>query len=124
MISVTVNGLKETIDAIRSVPTSIDRETIFSDSAESFASVLAEATPKGWSGKLPKSVIFQGSVVGYEEGVETAGNRSLDGKRKGSRWASVEQLETVLQDAIGNYMTSFSGSVLSQFAEEVDSVVA
>lgn len=124
MISVTVSGLRETIDAIRSIPTAVGRETLLAEAAEDFVPVLAEATPRGWSGKLPRSVLAQGGVVGYEAGVETAGNPSLDGKRRRTRWASVEQLETVLQDAIEDYISSFSGSVLAQFAEEVDSVVA
>lgn len=128
MTSVSLQGLPQVIEAIRSIPTSIGRETVFSQAADEFATVLSERTRPGWNRRLGKSVLSQptgeGYAVGYEVGVETAGNGSLDGRRRRSRWVSVNELETVLQETADEFLGAFSGSVLAQFAEGVDSVLS
>lgn len=121
MISVRLEGLKDVIEAIRAIPTAIGRETLFQGSVEGLTAVLAEKTPPGWNRSLGKSAMSESVLVGYSAGVETAGNKSLDGKpvRGKRRWVSVDELETVLLGAVNEY----AGSVIGQVAEEVDSVL-
>ena len=89
-----------------------------STSAPTFAAansaVLREETPPGYNKKLRESVLYEadesGFSVGYETGVDTAGGQErsvtrprTSGRsvlaRRGRRWVSVEELETVLEEA-------------------------
>ena len=115
MIRIELEGLRETVESIRKIPTSIDRRTIFEDVASTFADRLRAATPPGYSGKLKDSVIYQATdesaEVGYETGVETAGNTVLDGiKRPATRgrsvlraWVKPADLESVLEETFNAY---------------------
>lgn len=122
MISVQISGLKDVIEAIRAVPTSLDRKTMFSGAVEEFTTLLANKTPPGWSQNLRNSVMSESVLVGYSAGVEKPGNQDLDGKpRRGAkRWVPTDELETVLMEAVSEY----SGSVLGFASEEVDSVLS
>lgn len=122
MISVQMSGLKDVIEAIRAIPTSLDRKTMFSGAVEEFTALLANKTPPGWSQNLRNSAMSESVLVGYSAGVEKPGNQDLDGKprRGGKRWVPAEELETVLLDAVSEY----SGSVLGLVSEEADSVLS
>jgi hypothetical protein len=122
MISVSLEGLKDVIEAVRAVPTALNRKTMFEGTVEEFTALLASKTPPGWSRNLKNSAMSDSVLVGYSAGVEKPGNETLDGKpRRGQkRWVSVDELETVLLEAVSEY----SGSVLGLVAEEADSVLS
>lgn len=123
MISVRLDGLDKAIEEIRSVPDSIGIEAGMRAASEEFASVLAGATPPGWSGTLPEYVLADNLLAGYDSLVETSGNPALNTSgarlsRRLRRWVSVEELDTVLQDTVSRYTADFAGSVLEKFAVE------
>jgi len=68
------------------------------------AEVIARATPPGYNEKLEESVMLDGVVAGYETGVETAGNRSLDKApvfvRKKKGWVTPDELSVILSEAV------------------------
>ena len=131
MINVELEGLQETIDAIRSIPTSIDRRTVFEDVADTFASRLRAATPLGYSGKLKDSVIYQAtdesSEVGYESGVETAGRTALDGiKRPVTKgrsvlraWVKAPDLESVMEETFSAFADEAVTMMEESFADGI-----
>jgi hypothetical protein len=132
VITVELKGLDELLESIRNVPTSIDRKSVFDDVAQQFSARLRAATPKGYSGRLRDSVIYsadnQQGEVGYESGVETAGNSSLDSvtkpKRRGKsvlarNWVKSSELESVLQETFDAYASEGSVFMESRFAEEL-----
>ena len=109
-----ITGLKEVVAELKKLPTSIDRAPVFEEVAEIFAARLRAATPKGYSGKLKDSVIYEATdeeaFVGYEREVETAGNPDLDSvirpKTKGRsvlKWVSADELGTVLEETFDAY---------------------
>jgi hypothetical protein len=113
-MKVELKGVEEVLAAIRRIPTSIDTKSVFSDVSEKFADRLRAATPPGYSGRLEKSVLWQADeeegLVGYEEGVEGAGNPSLDSVirpntrgRSVLRWVAVDELETILEETFTAY---------------------
>ena len=63
MISIELNGLDEVIESVRNIPTSIDRRSVFEDVSQQFSARLRAATPRGYSGKLKDSVIFDVSTA-------------------------------------------------------------
>ena len=117
MISITLTGLAETIEAIQKLPTTVGGKPAFEEAAQVFSARLRAATPPGYSGKLKDSVIYEAdareSVVGYEQGVETSGNPKLDSvrdvKTRGSsvlsrrKWVQTSDLESVLQETFDSY---------------------
>ena len=116
MIIFSISGADETIEALRGLESVLGRQAVFEAVAEEFAEDVREETPKGYSGRLRKSVLSTESEVGYESGVETAGNPALDKtsvlRRK--KWVQPEELESVL-------LTSFarsSGRSVIRFEEE------
>lgn len=132
MITAELVGLEELAAAVRRVPTSIDRRSVFEDVSQQFSARLRAATPKGYSGKLKDSVIYsvedEQAEVGYEAGVETAGDPSLDSvtrpRRRGRSvlaraWVKPEQLESVLQEAFDSYAPEGAALMESRFMEEV-----
>lgn len=78
--------------------------TVSSHLASSFAERLRGETPPGYSGRLKESVIWESAgdsvLVGYESGVETGGNPSLEDiprqRRTVLTWVQDDELETVL----------------------------
>lgn len=115
MIEVSLEGVEEIAEKLRNLPTSIDRRTVFEKAASQFSARLRAATPVGYSQKLRDSVIYQVSdesaEVGYEEGVETAGNPDLDSvlrpRRRGKsvlrKWVQPDELESVLEETFDAY---------------------
>ena len=109
-----ITGLNEVISELKKLPSSIDRAPVLEEVAEIFAARLRAATPKGYSGKLRDSVIYEASdeeaFVGYEREVETAGNPALDSvirpKTRGRsvlRWVSADELSTALEETFDAY---------------------
>jgi hypothetical protein len=132
VITVELQGLDELLESIRNIPTSIDRQAVFEDVAQRFSARLRAATPKGYSGKLRDSVIYSADgeqgEAGYEAGVETAGDASLDSvikpkKRSKSvlarNWVRPSELEAVLQETFDAYASEGSVYMESRFAEEL-----
>lgn len=132
MIDITIDGVDDVIKSLQSIPTSIDREAVFADVSQRFAARLRAATPKGYSGKLRDSVVFasdeSSGEVGYEPGIETAGNSSLDSvlraKPKGrsvlKRWVQPDELESVIQETFDQYATEGVVFMSKRFSEEVN----
>lgn len=118
MITVSLEGVADVVAAIRALPTSISTEPALEEIGQTFSARLRAATPKGYSGKLKDSVLYEVSsgggevVVGYESGVETAGNDRLDSVRKARTrgrsvlrtWVKAEELESVLSDTFDAYI--------------------
>lgn len=113
-MKVELKGVEEVLDAIRRIPASIDTKSVFSDVSEKFADRLRAATPPGYSGRLEKSVLWQSDeeegLVGYDEGVERAGNPALDSVirpntrgRSVLKWVAVDELESILEEAFTAY---------------------
>lgn len=118
MISVSLEGVSDVVASVLSLPDKIGAKSSLDAAASSFAARLRAATPAGYSGKLRDSVIYSQEsdvsvAVGYESGVETAGNESLDSVRavrtKGKsviqrkKWVQVSELETVLSETFDSY---------------------
>lgn len=132
MIDVSLEGVDDVIKTLQKIPTSIDRESVFSDVSQRFAARLRAATPKGYSGKLRDSVVFtsdeSSGEVGYEPGIETAGDSSLDSvlraKPKGRsvlrRWVKPDELESVLQESFDQFATEAVTFMADRFSEEVN----
>lgn len=131
MISVELQGLEEVVSAVRRMPTAADRRSVFEDVSQQFSARLRSATPGGYSGKLKDSVIYTASdeqaEVGYESGVETAGDPSLDSvirpRRRGrpvlaKAWVKVERLESVLLEAFDAYAADGVSLMESRLLEE------
>lgn len=113
-MKVELKGVDEVLNEIRRIPTSIDTRSVFSDVSQRFADRLRAATPPGYSGRLEKSVLWQADesegLVGYDEGVERAGNSALDSVirpntrgRSVLRWVAVDELESILEETFTAY---------------------
>jgi hypothetical protein len=114
MNGVKITGLNEVIAELKKLPESIDRAPVLEEVSDIFAARLRAATPRGYSGKLKDSVIYEASdkeaFVGYEREVETAGNPDLDSVirvatrgRSVIRWVSADELGTVLEETFDAY---------------------
>jgi hypothetical protein len=114
MSGARIKGLNEIIAKLEKLPDRIDSESALGEASEIFAARLRAATPKGYSGKLKDSVIYEAdgeeAFVGYEREVETAGNPDLDSvirpKTQGRsvlKWVSTDELSTVLEETFDAY---------------------
>jgi hypothetical protein len=129
MISLEIQGLEETIAAIRDVPTVLDREKAFSEVASQFKDRLIEVTPVGYSGRLKRSVIAEVEAdearVGYESGVETAGNPKLDSvlrvrtRGRSVLWVPVDDLEETLAQEFEDFEGVAMSVLEASFAESL-----
>lgn len=113
-MKVELKGVDEVLDAIRQLPTSFDTRSVFEGVSERFSDRLRAATPPGYSGRLEKSVLWQADeeegLVGYDEGVERAGNPALDSVirpntrgRSVLKWVAVDELESILEETFTAY---------------------
>lgn len=109
-MKVELDGLDDVLESIRRIPTSMDTRVVFEEVSQIFADRLRAATPPGYSGRLGKSVLWEadedGGLVGFDEGVETAGNPRLDSVlrpttrgRSVLKWVSADELETLTEEA-------------------------
>lgn len=129
-MSIEILGLEETLDAIRAMPTVIDRARAFTPVADQFKARLTDATPIGYSGKLKKSVIAQvddeQAIVGYEEGVETAGNPKLDSvtrprtRGRSVLWVHAESLEELMAQEFEDFESTAVSVLEESFAEQIN----
>jgi len=131
MSSVRIKGLNEIIAKLEKIPARVDSESALGEASEIFAARLRAATPKGYSGRLKDSVIYEAdgeeAFVGYEREVETAGNPDLDSvirpKTRGRsvlRWASTDELSTVLEETFDAYSPEGVLFLQKRLVEEID----
>jgi hypothetical protein len=59
LISITISGLNETVEAIQKLPTTVGGKPVFEEAAQAFSARLRAATPPGYSGRLKDSVIYE-----------------------------------------------------------------
>ncbi len=126
-----LEGLEDVIEAMRRLPTSLDRQTVFDDVSQQFSARLRAATPLGYSGRLRDSVVFESddeqAVVGYEEGVEKAGNPKLDSVTRPNtsgrsvlRWTPADELEGVMEETFAAYSPDGVSLMESRLAEQIN----
>jgi hypothetical protein len=126
-----ITGLNEVISELKKLPSSIDRAPVLEEVAEIFAARLRAATPRGYSGKLKDSVIYEASdeesFVGYEREVETAGNPALDSVirpntrgRSVLKWVSADELGTVLEETFDAYASEGVLFMEERLLEEIN----
>lgn len=131
MSGVRIKGLNEIIAKLEKIPARIDSETVLGEASEIFAARLRAATPKGYSGKLKDSVIYESegeeAFVGYEREVETAGNPDLDSvirpKTRGRsvlKWVSTDELGTVLEETFDVYSPEGVLFLQDRLVEEIN----
>lgn len=131
MNGATIEGLNDVIDAIRRIPTVLDREGVFDQVSQTFASRLRAATPPGITGNLKKSVLFEATeeegIVGYSEGVEQDGNPALDSVtrprtigRSVLRWVPTEELETILSETFDAFASEGVLFMEESFAAQIN----
>lgn len=124
-MTVKLEGLDETLAAIRKFPSSLSSRSVYDEIASEFSARLRAATPPGYNRRLQDSVLSEVSdssaKVGYDESLESAGKPEYDkvtgrprarGRSVLRRWAKVDELETVL------------GEVADAYAPEVASVMS
>jgi hypothetical protein len=142
MLEIEVSGLEEARSVLLRMTDGSVSANAIAFGADEFKRVISEATPEGYSRRLPRSVSSQidgdSALVGYEPGVEVAGNPEFDsvvrpqtqgesvlrqrrwtpkGRRNSVRrdrrkWVSVNELESVLQEAAsfaGDRVTAAAG---------------
>ena len=133
MSGISVAGLNEVIARLEKIPARVDSETVLGKASEIFAARLRAATPKGYSGKLRDSVIYESegdkAFVGYEREVETAGNPALDSvtrpKTRGRsvlKWVSADELSTVLEETFDAYAPDGVVYIEERLAEQIDGI--
>lgn len=126
-----VSGVNDVIRELEKLPDSIDRAAVLRDAAEIFAARLRAATPRGYSGRLKDSVIYEASedaaLIGYDKEVETAGNPELDSvirpKTRGRsvlKWVSADELGTVLEETFDAYAAEGVTFLEDRLAEQIN----
>ncbi len=129
-MSVEIVGLRETVDAIRALPTVLDRKKALTEVAGQFQARVSDVTPAGYSGKLQKSVIARvdedEAMVGYEEGVEKAGNPKLDSvtrprtRGRSVLWVPPKDLEELLAQEFEDFEATATSVLESSFLEQLN----
>lgn len=139
-----LDGLREVTDRLNELSSSLDKSKVLAGAAEIFAARLRAATPTGYSGRLQESVIYEvdesgAAFIGYESGVETAGNPALDSvirattsgesvirrsrfTKKGRsvlRWVPVRELSTILEETLDSYSSEGVLYIEGQFANVI-----
>lgn len=131
MNGVQIEGLDELAARLAKLPLQVDAESVLGAASEIFAARLRAATPKGYSGKLKDSVIYEAdgeeAFVGYEQDVETAGNPALDSvirlKTRGRsvlKWVSTDELSTVLGETFDAYSPEGVTFMEKRLVEEIN----
>lgn len=118
-------GLGSVVQSLRDYPDSLDIDSVLEKVTDAFEAKLEDATPPGYSGKLQRSVVSEEDgdtiIVGYEEGVETAGNPRLDSvlraKTRGRSvlWVPPSRLDEILDQTA----TAFKPEAFSIFETTV-----
>lgn len=107
MITVKVDGVQQVAKNLRDIPSVLDAKQLSLDLAAKFSARLYDATPLGFTGRLPRSVLWgadgEEGVVGYSKGVERDGNPELDRRQSVTRWVPADELESVLDGESAAY---------------------
>lgn len=113
MISVEVSGIEGVAEKARLLPSTMGVESAFESAGRRMQAILRDRTPGGYSQKLPASVMYEatedGFVVGYDAGVESAGNAALESAARPRtqgrsvlarrQWVGVDELHSILDEA-------------------------
>jgi hypothetical protein len=110
---IEIRGLDETIAALQGLPASLGVATAFDEAGQFLSAIVRDATPAGYTGRLPDSVVYESSesglTVGYEQGVATAGEDKWDSvvrpRTRGRsvirrRWVRRDELPVILAEAV------------------------
>lgn len=122
MTLVSLVGLESLKEKLGDLPTVLDSSQALADVARQFKDRMSAVTPAGYSGRLKRSVIAEFDAeevrVGYESGVETAGNPKLDSVLKPrTRGRSVFWVPAAdLGELLAQDFEDFEGEALSVLA--------
>lgn len=139
LITITVMGIDDIVDSMTAITDKIDTKSVLSGVATLFENRLRSATPVGYSGKLPASVLTESSRVevksGYEVGVETAGTKPRPRRRAGERhhgksvlhrnkWVRPRRLEGIFSSTFDAFSGEAVDRIEAGLAEEIERVVS
>lgn len=130
MIAIRLEGVDEASESVLAVAEKMGIGKALEAVAERFEDRLRAATPVGYSGNLPSSVMSLPEddkiTVGYEKGVEKAGPKSVlrpepptrrsvlfSSQSKRKRWITAGELEVIMEDTAG----PFSAEVLEMMSK-------
>lgn len=130
MITIRLEGVDEVSESVLAIAEKMGIARSLKAVAERFEDRLRAATPVGFSGDLPSSVMSfpndDAISVGYEKGVETAGPKSVlrpepptrrsvlfSAQSKRKRWITAGELEVIMEETA----ESFSGEVLEMMSK-------
>lgn len=130
MITFKVNGIDRVIADTEKLIDSLDIQSPIEDVSEDFASIVRSATPPGYSRKLRDSVIVQvgddQGEVGYEEGVEKAGNPKLDSiltprtRGRSVLWVHVQDLQSILEDGLDSFEAEAISVLETRYSDQLN----
>lgn len=140
MISVEITGLDEAIEALQRLPATMGLGAAFENAGQRMSAILREATPPGYSRRLAESVMYEASeagvTVGYESGVETAGDPSYDSvtrprtsgrsvlARRRREWVRPEDLAVVLEESYDSHADEILSIIERSVADGISRKVA
>ena len=128
MITIRLEGVDEASESVLAVAEKMGIGKALESVAERFEDRLRAATPVGYGGNLPSSVMSLPEddkiAVGYEKGVEKAGpksvlrpepptRRSVLFSSQSKRWITAGELEVIMEDTAG----PFSAEVLEMMSK-------
>lgn len=132
MISISVTGVDGVLETIRRIGTSVNTASAYEEVCQQFSARLRAATPVGYSGTLGDSVVYEVSdesgVVGYEAGVETAGEgdpesvlrlRTRGQSVLAKNWVKPSELEAILQDSLAEYQQEGAALIESRLSDGI-----
>lgn len=127
--SFVLEGSDEVIDSLRSSVDSADVNRAVGAAAEWLSERVRENTPPGYSKNLPQSVLFSAIddgeyLIGYDRGVETAGDPALDSvmrpRTRGRSVMAASRREWVGADALASVLEQ----TFTDYAEDSVRIVA
>jgi len=132
LITIHLDGVGEASKSVLAVVSTIGIHESIRSVARTFEDRLRAATPVGYSGDLPMSVVSVADddrvVVGYEKGVQDSGRKDADSVlrpvRKGrsvlysqqsrrKRWITAGELETIMDETAEAYSAEVVDAVFS-----------
>lgn len=133
---ITIVGVDEVVESVLAMPGRVDARPTLGRAAEDFAARLRAATPIGYSGRLPASVLTDvqetSASVGFDVKVEDAGRPELDAKRKSvlfrdmgkRRWITAGELDDITGEALSAFVaTGGAEAIEAGLAKEVERAV-
>jgi len=129
-MTVVIRGLEDVLEAFRDLPSVLERSDAVADVARRFRAQMTAVTPAGYSGRLGRSVLAEfdqnEARVGYEEGVETAGNPRLDSVMRGRTsgrsvlWVSPADLGELLSQEFEDFEGEAMSVLENSYAGVID----